>query len=310
MNGFWKLMVGFLCLVLVGLWTVRAAEQPSPQSSFPSALHSIASSTVAPYRFIAFGDWGTGNAFQKAIAKQIITLYQKQPFDSALLLGDNIYEYGDVKKYGKAYFTDTYTPLLQGGVKFIVALGNHDRRGGFQDDQVRFFGMPGYYYKIQKPGIDFFVLDTNTFGNDEIQQKWLKKSLSESKAHWQIVMAHHPIYSSGGHGSSPLLKKTLEPILIQGGADLYLAGHDHNYERFKPIQGVQHIVAGGGGAYLHDFVHIVPQSQIRLKTHHFLSFESDASGLKMKVYDKTGVVVDQATWALPKTSVQPMVDQG
>ena len=301
MSGYlWKIFSVLLSFLVFGLWTVGAAEH----HHFSSVRHTV--KTSVPYRFIAFGDWGTGNPFQKAVAAQSISLYQKQPFDSVLLLGDNIYEFGDVKKYGKAYFTDMYAPLLKGGVQFIVALGNHDRRGGFQDDQVRFFGMPGYYYRVQKPDIDFFILDTNTFGNDEIQQKWLKKSLSESKAHWQIVMAHHPIYSSGEHGCNALLRKKLEPILIQNGADLYLAGHDHDYERFAPIQGIQYIVSGGGGAYLRDFSQIVPQSRVRLKTHHFLSFESDTSGLKMKVYDSTGAVVDQASWPLPKTLIRPV----
>jgi hypothetical protein len=249
-----------------------------------------------PYRFIAFGDWGAGTPFQKAVAAQAIRLYQHEPYDAVLLLGDNFYERGDVRKLGQPYFTDMYAPLIQGGVQFVVALGNHDRLGGFQNDQVNFFQMPGYYYTVKKPGIQFFVLDSNMFANDQVQRKWLEKALADSKSPWKIVMAHHPIYSSGEHGFNAGLQKTLEPLLIRYKADLYLAGHDHDYERFAPIHGVQYIVSGGGGAYLRNFDKPMPGSLVRIKAHHFLSFDLQGNTLKMQVIDSTGKCIDQAQW--------------
>src|SRR5688572_14891019 len=73
------------------------------------------------YRFIAIGDWGAGTPFQKDVAGQINNLYQKKRFETVLMLGDNIYEDGNIQKFGKAYFTDMYTPVIQGGARFIVA---------------------------------------------------------------------------------------------------------------------------------------------------------------------------------------------
>jgi hypothetical protein len=35
--------------------------------------------------------------------------------------------------------------------------------------------------------------------------------------------------------------------LEQHQVDLVLSGHDHDYERFNPIHGVQYVVSGGGG---------------------------------------------------------------
>jgi tartrate-resistant acid phosphatase type 5 len=137
-----------------------------------------------------------------------------------------------------------------------------------------------------------------------VQQKWLSKVLGGSQAPWKIVMGHHPIYSSGEHGSSKSLMKALEPLLIEHQVDLYLAGHDHEYERFKPVQGVQHIVSGGGGAYLRNFEKPLPSSLVRVKAHHFLSFEATPTVLKMQAIDKTGQVIDQTGWqkdATPKT---------
>lgn len=293
----------FVVALLLGVWNFMAERQPIVAHEISHGQELKVPNQAGfkllgnhPYRFIAFGDWGAGTPFQKDVAKQITTLYARQPFDSALLLGDNIYENGNIKKHGKAYFTDMYPTLIQGGVNFIVALGNHDVRSGYEHDQRAFFRMPGFYYQVKKPHVDIFVINTNSFGKDEVQQRWLGKALGSSKATWKIVMGHHPIYTSGEHGSSRSLMKTLEPILVQHRVDMYLAGHDHDYERFKPVQGVLHIVSGGGGAYLRDFEKPEANSLVRVKAHHFLLFEANEDSLKMQAIDKTGKLIDHATW--------------
>jgi hypothetical protein len=301
-----RVFLAFVAIVLAGVlfWSnkgISSAPKTNPQ---PVPMIHVPS-TKSCNRFIAFGDWGAGTSFQKAVAQQLATLYQKVPFDTVLMLGDNIYEIGDVNKLGKAYFTDTYTSLIESGVKFIVALGNHDIAGGFQDDQVHFFKMPGYYYSALRGPFEFFVINSNTFANDEVQQKWLDKALEDSKADWKIVLGHHPVYSSGEHGNNAGLKKTLEPLLVKHSIPLYLAGHDHDYERFSRVNGLQYIVSGGGGAYLRDFPKVLSHSLIRKKAHHFLSFTLDKNILKMQVIDKTGQVIDAAEWTKPETLPKP-----
>lgn len=296
-----RVFMALIAVLLAGtlFWSSKGISS-SPKST-PVKPIPFAQITAKPCnRFVAFGDWGAGTSFQKAVAEQLAILNQKAPFDTVLMLGDNIYEIGNVNKLGKAYFTDTYTPLIESGVEFIVALGNHDMVGGFQDDQVRFFKMPGYYYNACRGPFEFFVINSNTFANDEVQQKWLDKALEDSKADWKIVLGHHPVYSSGEHGNNPGLKKTLEPLLIKHQVPFYLAGHDHDYERFSPVNGIQYIVSGGGGAYLRDFPKVTQHSLVRQKAHHFLSFTLDKNTLKMQVIDKTGQVIDAAQWTKPE----------
>jgi acid phosphatase len=36
-------------------------------------------------------------------------------------------------------------------------------------------------------------------------------------------------------------------VLEKHGADLVLGGHEHHYERFRPVSGIHYIVTGGGG---------------------------------------------------------------
>lgn len=255
-----------------------------------------------PYRFVAFGDWGAGTPFQRDIAGQLHQLHQRAPFDAVLMLGDNIYEVGDVKKHGKAYFTDMYAPLIAKQVRFIVALGNHDVLMGHQNDQMAFFKMPGAYYQTAlSPELDVFVLDTNTFAKSDVQQRWLENALEASQKPWKIVMGHHPIYSSGQHGVNRGLVKTLQPILERRQVPFYLAGHDHNYERLRPINGVQYVISGGAGAYLRGAAQTLPESLVFHKAHHFLSFELQADRLMMTVIDKTGAVIDRLETRLPDT---------
>jgi hypothetical protein len=255
-----------------------------------------------PYRFAALGDWGAGTPFQRDVAAQMINTSRKQPFQTVLMLGDNIYPDGNIKKWGDAYFTRIYGPLEKAGVHFVVALGNHDVLKDYQKDQIRFFRMPGSYYTVlpAESSVQYFVIDSNSFARDKAQQQWLEKRLSGSKAPCKIVLGHHPIHSSGVHGSSSGLKKTLEPLLIRHRVTLYLAGHDHNYERFTPIQGVGYMVSGGGGAYLRNFEKVQPGSAVRQKRHHFLLFELREASLYMQAIDKSGQVFDTATWPIPR----------
>jgi hypothetical protein len=56
------------------------------------------------------------------------------------------------------------------------------------------------------------------------------------------------------------------------GAEVVLAGHDHDYERFAPqdgdgnpdpVNGIREFVVGTGGASLRDFGDIQPNSEVR-----------------------------------------------
>jgi len=140
-------------------------------------------------------------------------------------------------------FERPYKPLLDAGVKFYGALGNHD------DPNQRFykpFNMNGerfYSFKPPEGSVRFFALDSNYV--DKTQVEWLEKELAASSSDWKICFFHHPLYSSGDtHGSDTKLRDLLEPIFLKQGVDLVLTGHEHFYERIKPQHGINYIIAG------------------------------------------------------------------
>jgi phosphodiesterase/alkaline phosphatase D-like protein len=245
--------------------------------------------------FVAIGDTGSRLPGQYTTAKALAKTFEDKPFEFVLLLGDNIYPYGDVNKYGEASFTQPYAPLLKAGVPFYVSLGNHDVLFGHKAAQIKFFKMPSAYYAIKKGTADFFVIDTNDF--DATQQQWLTQALKTSKAPWKIVFGHHPILSSGKHGHNKQLLATLAPILTAQKVPLYLAGHDHNYERFKPQQGVTYVVSGGGGASLRSMDAISPESEYHKSTHHFVRFVVTPKQLKAEAIDSDQTVIDRFTFS-------------
>lgn len=295
------MLLATLCL---GLWSVLGNAQvpvPTVENAIKELVNPspVKSNKSEKCRFVAMGDWGAGSPMQFDVAKQLADTLKSRPYKVVLLLGDNIYPDGNIRKFADAYFNKPYKPLLDAGVKFYAALGNHDVLTTHGPAQVKFFNMPGRYYRKSLGSADFFILDTNTFHQQTEQQAWLKKALRESTAEWKIVIGHHPLYTSGEHQNEVLiakLRKQLEPILATQDVDLYLAGHDHGYERFRPVNGVNYIVSGGGGAYLRDFEKILPGSLERRKANHFVLFTLDKQAgkdtLQFEAIDKTGKVID------------------
>jgi predicted phosphodiesterase len=192
-------------------------------------------------KFAVIGDTGTGDKHQLAVAKQLTATRAKFPFEFVIMVGDNLYGGNSAKDYDKK-FAIPYKPLLDGGVKFYAALGNHD------DPSERFykpFNMNGDRYYSFKPadGVRFFALDS-TYVDDK-QLKWVDDQLATSGSDWKIAFFHHPPYSSGEtHGSDETLRTQLEPIFVKHGVNVVLTGHEHFYERIKPQKGIAYFITG------------------------------------------------------------------
>ena len=230
-------------LLLLSATTAHYAASPtSPPSQSTQASENT-------FRFIAFGDAGTGESNQYSLGSAMMAYHDKHPFDTALMLGDNIYPDGNPALF-KDKFERPYAELLKLGVRFYAVLGNHDVRRG-REAEIRYpnFNMNGkaYYSFVKGDGlIEFFGLDSNLMTSQQIS--WLDGALAASRATWKVAFFHHPIYSSGiTHGSDTKLRALLEPLFVKNGVGAVLSGHDHTYERIKSQQGVQYFVAGAGG---------------------------------------------------------------
>lgn len=192
-------------------------------------------------KLAVIGDSGTGGSAQLRVA-QAMAFYQTQfEFKAVLMAGDNMYGSQDPDDYVKK-FERPYKILLDRGVKFYAALGNHD-----QPDQRFYepFNMNGERYHSPKLADDvrLFVLDSTYLDPDQVS--WLTKELEGSDSPWKIALFHHPLYSAAKrHGSDLEIRQTLEPLFVANNVDVVFAGHDHVYERTKPQRGITHFVVG------------------------------------------------------------------
>src|SRR5688572_13353851 len=82
-------------------------------------------------RFAIIGDSGQPGSGQTAIAGQMASWRTRFPFEFVLMTGDNLYGSENARDYEKK-FERPYKALLDGGVKFYAALGNHDDAGQTQ----------------------------------------------------------------------------------------------------------------------------------------------------------------------------------
>jgi predicted phosphodiesterase len=193
-------------------------------------------------RFAVIGDSGTGGGAQQKIAERIAASHKLFPFEFVLMLGDNLYGSEDPDDYEKK-FERPYRPILDAGVKFYAALGNHDDPSQANYKSFNMNGERFYTFKAPRGSVRFYALDS-TYMQDE-QIKWLQKELPASDSDWKIAFFHHPLYSSGEkHGADLELRKQLEPLFLEHGVDLVLTGHEHFYERLKPQKGINYIISG------------------------------------------------------------------
>jgi acid phosphatase len=173
--------------------------------------------------------------------------HQQNPYNLVILAGDNIYNNGEIEKINQV-FELPYQPLLKNGVKFHACLGNHDIRTDNGVPQVKYpgFNMQGRYYTFTQNQVQFFALDTNNNADWQNQLIWLEKELSSSQNPWKIVFGHHPIYSSGQYGSNKNFIKIFTPLFKKYNVQLYINGHEHNYERTSSINGTTYLICGAG----------------------------------------------------------------
>ncbi len=201
-------------------------------------------------RFAVIGDSGTGGRAQYEVAERMELYRQRVNFDFVIMLGDNIYGGHQPHDFRKK-FEMPYRSLLDAGVKFYAALGNHDD----PDERLyKPFNMGGQrYYTFNKGDVEFFVLDSNYM--DPGQLSWVEDSLQKSKAKWKIAYFHHPLYSNGrSHGADLDLRTRLTPLFRQFGVNAVFSGHEHVYERVQPEDAIYYFILGNSGKLMtHDF---------------------------------------------------------
>ncbi|MFO0705003.1 MAG: metallophosphoesterase [Candidatus Andersenbacteria bacterium] len=265
-------------------------------------------SSPYPYSFIFFGDAGEPNQHWNAIATSIVKQVQTDPIDGLFMLGDNIYDSGATSATDPRFaelYEKPFAPISASS-KIDVVLGNHDvitDNGQGELDYAAmhaYWHLPSQYYADTYGPIEVIGLDSNQAAVDQVQLDFLREELTNDHAQLHIVLAHHPIYSSGLHGRAndqPWMHTLVQPVLQAGNADFFLAGHDHDFEAIKSDgSGVNYIVCGGA-ARPRPITASALSEQV-LEGYTFCRLDVSKQQAVLRVYGETGEQLWQKEYVL------------
>jgi len=256
-------------------------------------------SDSAQVAFAVIGDYGDDSLAEARVAALVNSLSP----DLIITAGDNNYPAGSFetvdRNIGKHYgsYIHPYRGAYGGGRsspnRFFPAIGNHDWP---PLAHVEYFELPGNerYYDFTWGPVHFFALSTYECEPEGVsagsrQALWLKDKLASSKSPFRFVYGHHPPYSSGTHGS---IKEMRWPFR-QWGADAYLAGHDHTYERLL-VGGMPYFVVGLGGKSIYPFGRALPESVFRYNADYGALLVTVEEGRALfRFHDIKGSVIDE-----------------
>ncbi|MEP6729737.1 MAG: metallophosphoesterase [bacterium] len=155
--------------------------------------------------------------------------------------------------------------------------GNHDYSDGGPDRYYDYFGdLAGPrnlgYYSYDLGTWHVVALNTNIASEPgSAQDAWLRADLEAHHGQCGVAYMHHPRFSSGPHTERDRVIPVWKTLATHG-VSVVIAGHDHIYERFAPldaggnadsVHGVRQFVAGTGGAERYRFSVILPGSEAR-----------------------------------------------
>eukprot|EP00440_Ansanella_granifera_P057355 gb/GFBE01062172.1/.p1 GENE.gb/GFBE01062172.1/~~gb/GFBE01062172.1/.p1 ORF type:complete len:587 (+),score=94.26 gb/GFBE01062172.1/:1-1761(+) len=221
-----------------------------------------------PMTYAVYGDQGDYNG-QTLPSLQQAAL--RQELDMVLHVGDMAYDLNsDNGRNGDAWMRDIEP--LAASVPYMVSSGNHEGASNFNHYTQRFRHMPSnsgnisfpefgtvpnnWWYSFDSGLVHFVAVSTEIYFDylDMVptQYEWLRKDLAavdRSKTPWVVVHGHRPLYCScdgdcdgmattnrmGLRQINGSFRYGLEELFYEQGVDLYVAGHEHNYERMFDV---------------------------------------------------------------------------
>jgi len=187
--------------------------------------------------------------------------------------GDNAYSSGTLTEYN-TYYDPTWGQFK---ARTIPAPGNHEYNTSGASGYFDYFGAlagPNRNGWFSKDVGAWHFISLNSEVNmaaGSPQETWLRQDLAANTKACTVAMWHSPIFTSGSHAPDSSTRPLFQ-ALYDYNADLLLVGHNHNYERFAPMnpsgqldsaRGIREFVNGAGGAGHYNFTSNAFGSEVR-----------------------------------------------
>jgi hypothetical protein len=210
---------------------------------------------------------------QRATAKLLLALREREPLAAILPLGDLQYPRGAYADFMAYYHPSWGQPALRAITRPVP--GNHeydqgrsDARGYFDyfngpDQRSGPAGERGKGYYSYELGSWHLVALNSSNGCRRVScvpgstmHTWLVRDLASTSKKCVLAYWHHPRFQMGNHADNQAVAP-LWDALYDAGADVVLTGHDHNFQQLArldkrgaldPARGIRSFVVGTGGA--------------------------------------------------------------
>ncbi len=244
---------------------VPSADRPDDAGSPTFTVSDLP--TGRPLRIVVYGDMrftdpSNTTDTHPGVRKWLVQKVAEERPDFMLLTGDMPFHGANLADW-KIYNEETAV-WSQERLRIYPTIGNHeglpDPRRGLANYFAAYPQIDGHqWYSVKLGNIYLITLDTSTFLNVGWEQRrWLESQLAHLPPSVDFVffLFHVPLVSDlqtafilGIPDPSTLdLRHYLERQAAASHAKFVIFnGHIHNYERFE-INGITHVITGGGGA--------------------------------------------------------------
>ena len=246
-----------------------------------------------PFRFAAFGDTRTGHEVHRAVVDAVVEF---EP-DFLVHTGDMV-EVGGIEGQWDLFFQIERPLLAQ--TPIIPSIGNHDEgaRGYYRHYFLQDYWTEGRrYYAYDWGHLRIVAVDVAIECRQGCAQyDFADEVLADTHGPETFTMMtlHFPPYSSGYHGSDLGVQVSISELARRHGVELVVAGHDHHYERTKPIDGTTYIVSGSAGAPIRE-VRPRPFTAVARTEPHFVLVDVDANEMKLRTINLAAETFDRTT---------------
>lgn len=234
--------VGVLLAALVVWGFMRVTPEVGPAPAFDSVAPS--QDELPHWKFGFVGDTHAG----LELTDRVFAGLAEHQVEFVLHLGDMV-DHGDRPEEWQRLLASAQ----RHAVRLMPVVGNHDKLPQGADCgrhciATYFPEIPAPTYRFEHRGLAFLMLNSEQWFSPWTEQgQAVRRELANDRTP-TIVCLHRPVFTCSGRDWPRMLLRRLwlHDPLAQGGALAVLAGHNHYYERSRPLDGVTYVVSGGG----------------------------------------------------------------